>query len=197
VAALVVSPPWFIAPEDNLTWTHTVELHQRAAHYMEEHYAGQRVLTAWPASDELSRPFLGYVSRPLRVVRVENYSAEETMRAAAQTEGFDVVLAISTKYVPPRLLWHDPAGWRRFDTQYFDYHQDLDAEQIARLMHGRMVWRESVPGAWAAVIEVEKIRNAGGEGNDSPKGHQRGGKVTVSLRMGFFLRYLFFAHFGG
>ena len=41
-----------------------------------------RVLTAWPASDELSRPYLGYVTRPMRVVRIEDFAAEQVMSAA-------------------------------------------------------------------------------------------------------------------
>ena len=41
-----------------------------------------RVLTAWPASDELTRPFLGYVTRPMQVVRIENFALEELMGAA-------------------------------------------------------------------------------------------------------------------
>ena len=82
VAALLFNPPWYISPEDNLTWTHFVAMHQHAARYVEQHYAEERILTAWPASDELNRPFLGYVEKPLTVVRVENFTAAEMLQAA-------------------------------------------------------------------------------------------------------------------
>lgn len=160
VAALLLSPPWFIAPEDNLTWTRIVRLHQHAARYLTQHYADQRILTAWPASDELNRPFLGYVAQPLTVVRIENFSAEEVLRAQAQPDNFDVVFAFSTKYEPPRGFYRNLPGWMRLEQRYFDFHQDLPPEAVAQLLGGRLVWRETTPGAWAAIIEVEKIHNA-------------------------------------
>jgi hypothetical protein len=160
VAALLFNPPWFISPEDNLTWTHFVAMHQQAAHYVEQHYAEDRILTAWPASDELNRPFLGYVEKPLTVVRMENFTAEEMLRASQQTENFDVVVAFSTKYTPPRSLLPRIAGWTRMQTRYFDFHEDLKAASIARMLHGRIVWQESSPGEWIAVIEIDKVREA-------------------------------------
>jgi hypothetical protein len=158
--ALLFNPPWSIAPEDNLTWTHFVQMHQHAAQYVEEHLSDARILTAWPASDELNRPYLGYVQRPLTVVRVENFTAAEVLRAAAQEEDFDAVVAFSTKYEPPRGWLPRIAAWRRAQLRYFDYHEDLRAAEIARLLHGRIVWQESSPGEWIAVIEIEKIRDA-------------------------------------
>jgi hypothetical protein len=160
VAALFLNPPWFISPEDNLTWTEYAKMHEQAAQYVERHYAEERILTAWTASDELNRPFLGYVAKPLTVVRVENFSAEEILKAAAQTEDFDVVVAFSTKYEPPRGLFQRIPGWTKVQTRYFDFHQDLAAGAIARLLHGRIVWQRRSTGEWIAIIEIDKIRNA-------------------------------------
>jgi hypothetical protein len=162
VVALLFNPPWSIAPEDNLTWTHFVRMHQAAARYVEQHYPEDRILTAWPASDELNRPFLGYVARPLSVVRLENFSALEILRAQQQPETFDTVVAFSTKYEPPRGLFQHIPGWTRVQTRYFDFHKDLPPATIARLLHGRIVWQDSSPGEWIAVIEIEKVREARG-----------------------------------
>ena len=160
VAALFFNPPWYIAPEDNLTWAQFVRMHQHAARYAEQHYAADRILTAWPASDELNRPFLGYVRQPLTVVRVENFTPEQMLRAREQEEGFDVVLAFSTKFEPRRRFFPRVAGWTRAQTRYFDFHQDLPPAAIARLLQGRIVWQESSPGEWIALIEIDKARNA-------------------------------------
>jgi hypothetical protein len=160
VAALLFNPPWSISPEDNLTWGRFVRMHQEAARYVEQHYAEDRILTAWPASDELNRPFLGYVTRPLSVVRLENFTAEEILRAQQQPESFDTVLAFSTKYEPPRAIFQHVPGWTRLQTRYFDFHQDLPPAAIARLLHGRIVWQKSSPGEWIAVIEIDKVRLA-------------------------------------
>jgi len=77
---------WFWNPlysfpfEDNLAYRDYVQLHQAGASYLEQHFAHARVLTAWTASDELNRPWLGYVHQPMRIVRIENFSAEEVRR---------------------------------------------------------------------------------------------------------------------
>jgi len=160
LVALFFNPPWFISPEDNLTWTEFVRMHQQAARYVEAHYAEDSILTAWPASDELNRPFLGYVQRPFSVVRLENFTAGEVLRAQQQPESFDVVVAFSTKYEPPRGFFQYIPGWTAMQTRFFDFHQDLPAATIARLLHGRIVWKDSSPGVWIAVIEIDKIRNA-------------------------------------
>jgi hypothetical protein len=161
LAALLFNPPWFISPEDNLTWASFVRMHQEAASYVEHHYAENRILTAWPASDELNRPFLGYVDRPLTVVHLENFTGEEILRAQQQPESFDVVVAFSTKFVPQRGFFQHIPGWTYVQTRYFDFHQDLPPAAIARMLHGRIVWQKSTPGEWIAVIEIDKIRNAG------------------------------------
>ncbi len=56
VLALVFDPPYRIAPEDNLTYKDFIDLHYQAAKFLEQHEQNSTILTAWPATDELSRP---------------------------------------------------------------------------------------------------------------------------------------------
>jgi hypothetical protein len=180
VLALVMSPPWRIAPEDNLTYARCVRLHQQAAAHLERHYAHDRILTAWPASDELNRPFLGYVSSPLSVVRITNFSGLEVLKAAQQRQAFDVAFVFSTKYDPPanplgHLVW-----WNRMEERFFDYHHDLSPAIVAALLHGRIVWQQSSGGEWAAIIELDEIRNA--LGHPSPDWIPVGGRSGRSAR---------------
>lgn len=158
--ALVISPAFRIAPEDNLTYARFVGLHRQAAVYLSRHYSHDRILTAWPASDELNRPFLGYVSAPLTVVRIENFSAAEVLKAAGQRQAFDVVFVFSTKYDPPRNFMNRFGWWNHLQERYFDYHKDLSPGLIAGLLQGRIVWQGSSGGEWAAVIELDEVRNA-------------------------------------
>jgi hypothetical protein len=65
VFALFVVPPYRIAPEDTLLYRDYVILHMQAETEIAQRYPHVRVLTAWPASDEMTRPFLGYVALPL------------------------------------------------------------------------------------------------------------------------------------
>jgi len=60
IAGLFINPPYAFAPEDNLAYRDYVLLHKRAATFIDKRFAQARVLTAWPATDELSHPFLGY-----------------------------------------------------------------------------------------------------------------------------------------
>ncbi len=66
VVQLFVPPPYRIAPEDTLLYRDYVILHKNAADELSTRYPRARILTAWPASDELTRPFLGYVKATAR-----------------------------------------------------------------------------------------------------------------------------------
>src|SRR5438874_1869758 len=54
VTAWFVNPPFRFAPEDNLAYSDFVRLQQHAIEFISARHPKYRVLTAWPASDELS-----------------------------------------------------------------------------------------------------------------------------------------------
>ena len=155
--ALVRNPPYGFAPEDNLAYRDYVVMHQHAESFLEARYAGARVLTAWPASDEISRPYLGYVTRPMRVVRIEDFTADEVMGAAQERRRSDVALVFSTKYEPARPLLRGWRVWEKLKTRFFGFHHDLPPEIAAQLLGGRVVFTEKRSGQWVAVIEVERV----------------------------------------
>ena len=159
VAGLIFNPPYRYAPEDNLTYRDYVLLHRGAATYLSQHAHNAHVLTAWPASDEISRPFLGYLKEPIPVVRVENFTAEQMTQAAAAAGQYDWVYLFSTKYEPPRLLMHS-AFWERMQERFFDYHTDLPPEVAARMVGGRIVFRAQRRGEWVALVQIEHVQDA-------------------------------------
>lgn len=159
IAGLVFNPPYRFAPEDNLTYRDYVLLHRSAALYLAQHDHGGRVLTAWPASDEISRPFLGYTKQPLAVVRVENFTGAQMEMAAAAQGQYDWAYLFSTKYEPPRLLIHS-AFWERMQKRFFDYHTDLPPDVAARMIGGRIVYQAQRRGEWVAIVQIERIENA-------------------------------------
>jgi uncharacterized membrane protein len=158
--ALFRNPPYGFAPEDNLAYRDYIVMHQHAESFLEARYAGARVLTAWPASDEISRPYLGYVTRPMRVVRIEDFTAEEVMGAAQERGRFDVALVFSTKYEPARPLLLGWRAWEKLKTRFFGFHHDLPPEIAAQLLGGRVVFTEKRSGQWVAVIELERVFDA-------------------------------------
>jgi hypothetical protein len=160
VAALFVNPPHGFSIEDNLAYRDYILLHQGAEEFAEAHYPMARVLTAWPASDELTRPYLGYVTRPMRVFRVEDFSAEQLVAAADLRSNFDVALVFSTKYEPPHPWFERCHKWQQWKTQFFGYHRDVPPAAAAQILGGRLVYTDSRHGQWVGVIEMERIEEA-------------------------------------
>jgi hypothetical protein len=160
VAGLFTNPPYGFAIEDNLAYRDYVLMHAEADRFLALRYPHARVLTAWPASDELSRPWLGYVSRPFPVVRIEDFTANQVAIAAAASNQFDVVLVFSTKYQPARPLLEDWLPWQTLKEKYFGYHRDLPPEDIAAQLGGKVAFQKNSDGQWIAVIDLEREENA-------------------------------------
>ena len=155
--ACVVNPPYRFAPEDNLNYADFIRVHQDAAQVIESRFAGAKVLAAWPASDELHKPELGYVSRPIHVQKIHDYTTDSL--AAVADSDFTVLLAFSTKYEPEHPLIHWQ-WWLGISKKYFDYHHDLMPEEIANAVDGRVIWQDRRHGQWAAIIVRELPQNA-------------------------------------
>ena len=159
IASIFVNPPYGFAPEDNLAYRDYIRLHQRAEAFLGSHYPHARVLTAWPASDELSRPYLGYVATPLQVLKIEDFTAEQLLSAADARSRFEVALVFSTKY-QPHSFFEGWRLWRAWKTRYFGYHEDLSPEAAASVLGGSLVYVERKRGQWVGVIELNPIEEA-------------------------------------
>jgi len=160
VSALFVNPPYGFSPEDNLAYCDYIRLHQRAETFLEERYPHARVLTAWPASDELTRPYLGYVPKAIQVVKIEDFSAEQVLSAADARSSFDVALVFSTKYRPQHSVFDRLRLWQEWKSRYFGYHVDLTPEVAASVLGGNIVYVERRRDQWVGIIEMEKIEEA-------------------------------------
>ena len=160
LAALFLNPPYGISLEDTLAYRDYIQLHQNAETFLEARYPMARVLTAWPASDELTRPNLGYVTRPLHVVRIEDFTVQQLFAASDLRGKFDVALVFSTKYEPPHPLFERWETWQRWKTEFFGYHRDVPPAAAAQILGGQLVYQEHRPGQWVAVIELAQIEEA-------------------------------------
>lgn len=160
VAGLFSNPPYGFSVEDNLAYRDFVVMHSEASRFLAMRYPNATVLTAWPASDELARPWLGYVARPFGVVRIEDFTAAQIDLASASRNDFDVAFVFSTKYQPPHELLANWAAWQRIKERFFGFHRDLLPEEIARRLGGRIAFHKEENGLWAAVIALDKERDA-------------------------------------
>jgi 4-amino-4-deoxy-L-arabinose transferase-like glycosyltransferase len=156
LAGLLRNPPYRFAPEDNLAYADVIRLHQQAIARIVRQYPHATVLTAWPATDELTKPELGYVRQPIPVVKIENFSLEQIQKAAHSTEAYSVAFPFSTKYDPPNLPFNLGPKSEEFDTKYFDFHHDLPPEAIAHLLGGEVIWEADRNGQWAAVLHFDR-----------------------------------------
>jgi len=158
--ALFVNPPYGFAPEDNLAYAKMVRLHVLAIGQLEPQRTSATVLSAWPGTDELTRPELGYVKQPFAVYPIDDFSATQIARAAREPNKYSAALVFSTKYNPPSPLlileglnlgsWSKP-----LDERYFGLHEDLSPEAIAAELHGKITWKREEKGMWAAIINFD------------------------------------------
>jgi len=154
LAGLFTNPPYGFSLEDNLAYRDYIVMHAEADRFLAMQYPRARILTAWPASDELSRSWLGYVAQPFPVLRIEDFTAEQVAIAARARQRFDVAFVFSTKYEPPHPLFEGWAAWQRVKERYFGYHRDLAPEEIAQRLGGQIVFHKHAEGQWVAVIDV-------------------------------------------
>ena len=128
-----VNPPYSFPWEDNLAYRDFVLLHRDAAHFLAAHEAGARVLTTWPATDELKNPDFGYLDRLLRVFAVEDFKRATLEQAARQKSDYDAALLFST-------------------------HGGLELDDAINVLGGRVVFQEERKGQWIAVVEIQEGR---------------------------------------
>jgi hypothetical protein len=156
VSAWFWNPPYGFSPEDNLAYRDYVLLHEDGERFLEARYPMAHVLTAWPASDELTRPWLGYVTRPVQVVRIEDFSLEQVISAAQFRHHFEIALVFSTKYEPRHPLLERWNLWTEWKRRFFGFHRDLPPAVAARILGGSIVFSEERAGQWVAVIEMDR-----------------------------------------
>jgi 4-amino-4-deoxy-L-arabinose transferase-like glycosyltransferase len=156
IAGLFINPPYRFAPEDNLEYARVIRLHLAGIAQLNKHFSGSTVLSAWPVTDELSKPELGYVKTPYQVYRLEDFTAEQIEKASADPGGYSSALVFSTKYDPSsRLLSLGPRS-EALDQRYFGLHHDLPPEAIALRLHGSLVWKRDDHNQWIALLRFNR-----------------------------------------
>ena len=163
VVGLFVNPPYGFAPEDNLAYAHVIRLHLSGIAQLNKKYPGATVLSAWPMTDELTRPELGYLKQPYDVYRVEDFTQPQIDHAAEEPGKFSAALVFSTKYDPPRPLLSLGSKSAQLDEKYFGLHHDLPPEAIAKQLGGDLVWEKEDQGQWVALIRFQRVLSASAE----------------------------------
>ncbi len=158
LAALVLPTPYRIAPEDTLAYRDAVRLEQDAIAWETRAYPSATVLTAWPMTDGLTKPELGYVSRPHSVAGIDNFSLEALQGLVKTPVSYSTAIVFSTKYEPTGFSL--PALGRQAEERWFDLHHDLSPGAVARLLGGTVVWQERRGSMGAAVLVFQHAQLA-------------------------------------
>lgn len=156
VAGIYINPPYRFAPEDNLEYARVIRLHMAGIAQLEKHYPGSTVLTAWPVTDELTKPELGYVKTPYAVYRVEDFTEGQVDRAADDPGGYSSALVFSTKYDPSSILLTLGPRSEALDQRFFGLHHDLPPEAVAMRLKGNLVWQREDHDQWVALIRFNR-----------------------------------------
>lgn len=155
VVGLFINPPYGFAPEDNLAYARVIRMNLDGIRQLGRSYPGSVVLTAWPVSDDLTRPELGYVKEPWEVCRIEDFTSAQIDMAAAEPEKYSAALVFSTKYDPPLPLFTGKLE-EALNERFFGMHHDLGPEEIAHWLNGELVWEEPKDGMWVALIRFNR-----------------------------------------
>jgi hypothetical protein len=149
VWAWFLNPPYPFPFEDNLAYADFIRLHEQAAQLLEAQPGNRRILTAWPASDELARPFLGYVRQPLNVAAVEGFGRHEFDRVSP--ESFDCLYLYSRRWEPAN-NWLRSFPWlQRLQERYFGYQPQIPENELAAKYHLRLLASFARRGQWARI----------------------------------------------
>jgi hypothetical protein len=158
IVGLFINPPYGFAPEDNLAYARVIRMHQAGIAQLARHYPGASVLTAWPMSDELTRPELGYVKQAWDVCAIDDFTAAQIDRAAQEPAEYSAALVFSTKYDPPAPLLS--LGGEAFEERYFGLHHDMRPDAIAHQLGGNLIWKSDNQGMWVALIRFDRALDA-------------------------------------
>ena len=154
VLGLFFDPPYRFAPEDNLTYKDFVDLHFKAAKFLEQHEQSSTVLTAWPATDELTRPYLGYVNQTFPLVQLQDFTVEEIIKARQMRAKYQVAYLFSTKIDAPPLIHSE--RWEKLNRRFFGSHLDVSPELAAEFLHGKIVFLARSKAEWVAILEMDQ-----------------------------------------
>jgi Dolichyl-phosphate-mannose-protein mannosyltransferase len=158
VAAWFINPPYPFPYEDNLSYADFIRLHQRAAGFLENQPGEPRILTAWPASDELTRPFLGYVREPLSVVRIEGFTPDDFRQVAPGS--FEFLYLYSRKWEPSDNWLKRWPALLAIQKRHFDYAPQADEADLMRRFGLKLIQQFEQRGQWVRIYKRQAIQEA-------------------------------------
>ena len=123
------NPPYPFPFENNLAFTDFVRLQQDAAEFVEQRYVGRPVATAWPLTSALSRPELGYVTHPVMVRSLPDFTAATMNRLDWRTVRAVVLFSRTWE---PEWSWTNIELVRKIWHRFYGYEPDVSIVQMGQ-----------------------------------------------------------------
>jgi hypothetical protein len=164
LSSLFINPPYPFPFENNLAMADFVELHKSAAEFLEQHYAGQTVYTAWPLTAALRRPEFGYVDRALATQETSDLHRSTLRRL--NPSAVKVLVLYSRTWEPEWGLLQ--VEWvRQLLSHFYEYEPQMTAAQCRDVLGLRQVMKWTRRGQWVEIYAREgggvfQVRMPGG-----------------------------------
>lgn len=149
VGSWFINPPYPFPFENNLAYADFIRLHRQAAQFLENMPGDPVILTAWPASGELTTPTLGYVTRPLRLTIVQGFTADDFDKVRA--ESFDLLYLYSRKWEPEDNWLVRSTLLSDIQRRYFKYEPQISAQTLVERYHLQLVRSFERRGQWVRI----------------------------------------------
>jgi hypothetical protein len=127
VAGWFWNSPFPVPYENNLSMVDFVRLQQEAAQYLEAYAPAARIASAWPFTDAVLHPELGYVEHALTALKAPGMHVTDI--AGLGRGNFDVLVMFVNKR-PVKGSSIDVPPMRGFLRHYYDYEPQSSAEEI-------------------------------------------------------------------
>lgn len=148
IAGLFVNPPFPFPFENNLAMTDFVELHHRAAQFLEQANGKQSIYTAWPLTAALRNPAFGYVRRPLQTI--ETSDLRYSTLAAIDPAKVDVLVLYSRTWEPAwGVMRWSPV--QAFLNRFYEYERQMDAAGVRAHFGLSIIRRWEQRGQWIEI----------------------------------------------
>jgi len=144
-------PPYLFPYENNLAMVNFVELQKQAADFLGAYARNKQVGTAWPLSEELTHPEMGYVEQPFSVA--EAPGLELTQLANLDRNKVDVLVVYSRSWPLENSPFADTI--RQILRRHFDYHPPATSEEIRAGLGYTPIVRLTRSSQWLEVYTRE------------------------------------------
>lgn len=154
IVGLFVCPTYQFDRGDNLAYRDFVLLQRSAARFVAESYPEAVVSTAWPATEGLRKPYLGYAEHPVQVASMKDFSPLSL--AATRHSGSDIAVVFSRRQKPSadRYL-RRLALVEDIRSRFFERLDNVSLDEATRLVGDRILWQKENGGNWIVIVELD------------------------------------------